>query len=104
MEEILKYLAELLIAVAIIILTRYLIPWIKSRIEASEYKWLYDLIIDAVQYAEQTVHGSKTGSEKKALVVDLIHEAMRGKKQIIPDEQINAIIESIVFTMNKEAA
>jgi hypothetical protein len=37
-------------------------------------------------------------------VVDLIHEAMRGKKQIIPDEQINAIIESIVFTMNKEAA
>jgi LL-H family phage holin len=103
-SDVIKYILEIVICTAMVIVVRYLIPWLKSKIEQSEYKWLYDIIVDAVQYAEQTVHGSKAGEEKKNIVQLLINDALKGKNIGINEEQINAMIESIVFEMNKEAA
>ena len=102
MNEILKYILEIVIGASVVILVRFIIPWLKAQIESSNYKWIYDVILDAVQYAEQTIHGEGTGPDKKIIVQQLINEALRDKKQYISDEQINAIIESCVYVMNRE--
>lgn len=102
MNQILIEILEIVIVAAVVVVVRYLVPWLKTRIETSEYKWFYDIILDAVQYAEQTVRGEKTGAEKKALVVSLVNDSLSKKNIGISEEQINAIIESIVFAMNKE--
>lgn len=85
-----------------VLIVRYLIPWIRSQIENSQYSWICSIIFDAVQYAEQTVHGD--GAEKKALVNSLIRDALSKKNINISENQLNAIIESVVFAMNREAA
>lgn len=103
MNEILTGIVEVVIGAAVVIVVRYIIPWIKSQIESSEYKWLYDIVLDAVQYAEQTVPGLKTGAEKKALVTRLVCDALERKSLNISEEQVNAIIESAVYVMKRES-
>lgn len=104
MNEILTGIIEIVIGAAVLIVVRYIVPWIKAQIEASQYKWLYDIIIDAVQYAEQVTPGLKKGVEKKTLVSQLVADALDHKGISIPGEQVNAFIESAVFEMKKGAA
>lgn len=101
-NEILGAVLELVITVGVIIFCKYLIPYLKKVAKESEYNMVYSAIDDAVKMAEQTIRAKGSGSEKKQAVLDIIDKVMIDNNINMSEEQINSIIESAVFIMNKE--
>ena len=95
MNDILFEVLKAVVVLVIVLLTRYAIPWIKMQAESTKY---------AVRSAEQTILGSKTGAEKKAIVTKFLREQLRQKNISISDEQLNTLIEAAVYTLKQEQA
>lgn len=100
MNEILFEVLKAVIIIAIMVVVRYLIPWIKENTDLAKNQMLMDIVTAAVQYAEQTITGSGTGAEKKSIVTEFLKEQLMAKNISISDEQLNALIESAVYAMN----
>lgn len=86
----------------IVLLTRYAVPWIKQQVENTKYAWIIQCTELAVRSAEQTILGSKTGPEKKAIVTKFLKEQLQQKNISISDEQLNTLIEAAVYELKKE--
>lgn len=75
------------------VITRYLVPWIKEKIEGTKLEqvmvWAYKL----VQAAEQTIGH---GTDKKDYVTKRLNEILTAKNLSLSDTQIDALIEGIV--------
>lgn len=75
------------------VITRYLVPWIKEKIQGTKLEqvmvWAYKL----VQAAEQTITG---GEDKKCFVTKKLKEILTAKNLALSDTQIDALIEGIV--------
>lgn len=80
---------------------RYVIPWLKSRIEQDKMAAIEKMVTQAVLYAQQVLT-SKSGAEKKAIVTDLLKEMLTAKNISITDEQLNILIEAAVKQMKME--
>lgn len=102
-NEILMDVLKAIVSLAALLIVRYLIPWIKAQIENSNYKWIADLVADAVKYAEQIIKESGKGEEKKEIVVKYITDQINLRGIKITDEQMEALIESAVYQLKKEA-
>lgn len=74
-------------------------PYIKEQLEQSKYKWVADVVSQAVRSAEQTITGSKSGAERKAIVVNFIRSLLIKKNIDISDDQLDTLIEAAVYTM-----
>ena len=92
---------KIVIAVAVAMIARYLVPYIKAKIEEDKYAQLVVLVHTAVQAAEQTL-GPRDGALKKEQVVKFITEYMNKVGVIITDKQLDNLIEAAVFQMNLE--
>ena len=77
----------------------FLIPWLKTKIDADRLKTLMEYIKIAVQAAEQTL-GNKTGAAKKAYVIAYLEQ--KGIK--FDEATIDAAIESAVLDLQGELA
>ena len=98
-----KFLFELLKAVIIIVVIlvmRYAVPWMQTKLEHSKLKYVAEYAAYAVRYAEQTILGDKSGPEKKAIVTKFIEDMLIAKHISISADQINALIEAAVYAMN----
>lgn len=104
MNEVLFEILKAAIMLVIVLLARYAIPYVKLQVENTKYAWLVKWVELSVKSAEQTITGGKTGKEKKALVTDFIKKLLIQKNITISDDQLNTLIESAVYIMNKEAA
>lgn len=101
MNEILFEALKAVIIITIMVVTRYLIPWIKKNTELAKNQIVQDTITAAVQYAEQCFKKEPgSGAEKKAIVTEYLKKQLQAKNISISDEQLNALIESAVFAMN----
>lgn len=91
---------NILFALVVVVLTRYLIPYLKAKLEESGQESLVQLIEELVQAAEQIFNGAKKGEEKKAYVVKSLED-----RNIVVDSKVDAQIESAVYrlTTKKEA-
>lgn len=103
MNDIIFEILKALVIVAVLLVTRYVIPWLKQQTEAIRNDELYGMVMAAVQYAEQTVRGEKTGEEKLGIVTDYLREMLIKKNISMTDEQLRILIESAVYAMSKEA-
>lgn len=101
MNEILFELLKAVIIVSIIVGMKYIIPWIKENTDLAKNQILMDIVTAAVQYAEQTITDNGSGEQKKAIVTEFLKEQLIAKNISITDEQLNALIESAVYAMNK---
>ncbi len=102
MNEIMLEITQAVIIICAVILMKYLIPWIKSKIEATQYEWVVNVVTDAVQYAEQVAKG-KEGSDKLEMVTRYVKATLNERNISIPDSEIRAAIESTVYLLKKEA-
>ena len=100
MDTVIFEILQIVVIAAIIIVTRYTIPAIKSYISSSNYTWIASVICDAVEQAEQTIKVDKSGPEKKVFVTKLVKKIFESSKIKVTDEQIDSLIESAVYTMN----
>ena len=103
-EEIIYTAAQLLIMIISTLVARYLIPMLKQQTENEKVKQLAMWAEWAVRWAEQIYH-DETGAQRKEHVVQLIMDIAR--KSNIPlsmftEQQIDALIEAAVKTMNIE--
>ena len=100
MNDILFEILKAVIVLAIILVTRYAVPYIKMKLENSKQEWLVKWVDVAVRSAEQTI--SSSGADKKYIVTKFIKEQLIKKNINISNEQLDNLIEAAVFAMNGE--
>ena len=101
MSEIMVEVTQAVIIICLVLLMKYLVPWIKAKIEESQYDWVAGVVEDAVLYAEQTIIGEHMGPRKIEVVTRYVKECLALKNISISDEQLRTIIESTVYTMKE---
>jgi len=100
MNDILFEVLKAIVIIAIMVVVRYMVPWIKAKTKLLNNELLESLITAAVQYAEQTITGANAGKEKKAIVTEFLREQLIARNISISDEQLDVLVESAVFAMN----
>lgn len=100
-------LMALIVAVAGIV-ARELLPYIKQKREEAEAKlrntkwaWAVDIINAVVRAVEQTVSEEIHGEEKKQIAIEYIEQLLKQNGIELSAEQIDALIEAAVKTMNE---
>ena len=100
MSNLLLDLIKAIIVVVIVLVTRYFIPWLKERVEASKYAWVAKWAQTAVDAMQQT--GDKvSNAEKKATVTEFLKGLLISKNISVSDEELDAIIEAAVWAMKQ---
>lgn len=102
MNDVLFEILKAVLVLVIILIAKYLVPWIKLQVEGTKHEWLLKWVELAVRSAEQTVLGDKTGPEKKAIVTKFLKEQLQQKNISISDEHLNTLIEAAVYAMKQE--
>lgn len=95
-NEILNDVIYVVMALAVVVVTRYLVPYLKARLTAANQEGLIQLIENLVQAAEQLFTAEKSGEQKKEYVVNVLSE-----KGVLITESVNAMIESAVYSLDK---
>ena len=93
-------LTQIILAVITVIgaiITRYLIPWIKSKLDERQYDVFNGLVRVGVFAAEQLYNSGKI-QDKKQYVLELL----KGNGYQIDDESVNALIEATVKELKIE--
>lgn len=86
------------IALIASIITTFLIPWIKSKIDAAKLAQIVEWVGIAVRAAEQIYNESGMGEKKKQYVLDFLAD----KGFTLDPNSINAMIEAAVKNLNIE--
>ena len=86
------------IALIAAIITTFLIPWIKSKIDAAKLAQILEWVGIAVRAAEQIYNESGMGEKKKQYVLDFLAD----KGFTLDPNSINAMIEAAVKELNIE--
>ncbi len=102
MGEITYSILRLFMVVIFTIIIKYLIPFLKQKIDTQTIENVAMWVKTSTLAAEQTVTESGKGAEKKAIVTQFIKEILIKKKIALSDEQISELIEATVKTMNIE--
>lgn len=101
MSEIIFEVIKLVVMVAALVVTRYLIPWIKEKIGADQMATAEKWVRFAVLKAQQVMQ-SENGTDKKAYVTDFLKELLQAKNISLTDEQLDVLIEAAVKQMKIE--
>lgn len=102
MDDFLFNVLKLVLIIVVMLITRYAIPWLQKNTKIAENKMLADIAEVAVRYGEQVFQSPCGGATRKEIVTRYIKEQLRAKDISISDEQIEALIEAAVYTMNNE--
>ena len=86
------------IALIAAIITTFLIPWIKSKIDAAKLAQIVEWVGIAVRAAEQIYNESGMGEKKKQYVLDFLAD----KGFTLDPNSINAMIVAAVKNLNIE--
>ena len=99
MRDIIMELLKLTIMIVAMLITRYVIPWLKAKTQNDTMSVLIDWTMQAVLAAEQ-VHQTQSGAERKVIVTKFIKELLAQKHLALSDEEIDVMIEAAVKQMN----
>ena len=86
---------EAIIALVAAVITAFVIPWLKGKIDADKLEKIELWVTVAVEAAEQLYVGSGRGAEKKAYVVQFLQE----KGFTIDPDSLDKLIEAAVFNL-----
>ena len=98
-REIIMELLQAVVMLAVVLATRYLVPYIIERIGSERLATAAKLAEQAVLYAEQ-LHGAGTGYEKKQMVVRLLKRLLEDRGIQVSTEELDMLIEAAVRAMN----
>lgn len=101
MSEMVMEILKVIVMLAVLLVTRYLVPWIKAQIGEKQMNEIRAWVKDAVLMAQQ-VYDAKPGVERKAIVVDLIRKMLVKKNIDISAEQLDTLIEAAVKAMKMQ--
>lgn len=84
-----------IITLILAVITTFLIPYLKTKIEANKFEKIKSWVKVAVEAAEMIYVGKGRGEEKKKYVVQYLNS----KGYTIDTESINNLIESAVLEL-----
>ena len=85
------------IALVLALISTFLIPWLKNKVDAEKFEQIKEWTRVAVQAAEMIYNGVGRGEEKKTYVINYLNE--KGFK--IDTATIDALIESAVLDLKR---
>ncbi len=86
---------EAIIALVVAVITAFVIPWLKGKIDADKLEQIKLWVTVAVEAAEQLYNGTGRGEEKKAYVVKFLQE----KGFTLDSDSLDKLIEAAVFNL-----
>lgn len=86
---------EAIIALVVAVITAFVIPWLKGKIDADKLEQIKLWVTVAVEAAEQLYNGTGRGEEKKAYVVKFLQE----KGFTLDPDSLDKLIEVAVFNL-----
>lgn len=97
-KEIVEMIMKILIAIISVLITGYVIPFLKSKAESTKYNDFYTLVKQCVEAANQ-IYTPEEWKEKKIYVYRLVADyAVKHGVNVTPEE-IDAIIEGFVIAV-----
>lgn len=84
-----------------IIVTVYLVPWLRSKTTKEQREEINAWVKIAVRAAEQLFSGSGRGTEKKQYVIDFMLEFLAKRKLTINMDELDKMLEAAVLELNK---
>ncbi len=100
MNDIIFEVVKVVVMVAVLVITRYLAPWLKAKIGADKLAAAEKWARYAVLKAQQVMCGS-AGQDKKAYVAEFLRDLL-AKNISMSDEQLDVLIEAAVKQMKIE--
>lgn len=101
MNDLTFNILKIVLAVSAAIITTYLVPYIKEHIDCSKRDTLSGIVKTAVEAMEQVVKESGKGAVKKQQVIAFVTAWINEHKIDITEDQLDMLIEAVVFEMNK---
>ena len=86
---------EAIIALVVAVITAFVIPWLKGKIDADKLEQIKLWVTVAVEAAEQLYNGTGRGEEKKAYVVKFLQE----KGFTLDPDSLDKLIEAAFFNL-----
>lgn len=101
MNEIVFEVIKVIVMVAVLIVTKYLVPYLKEKISTEKSAMVEKWAKYAVLKAQQ-VFWQKDGKDRKAYVTEFLKEILIAKNIALSDEQLDVLIEAAVKQMKME--
>lgn len=101
MNDVTFIILKLVVSVCAVLITVYVIPYLKTLRQDRRYASLLDMVEVAVRAAEQTFRESGQGARKKEEVLNFVSEWMQNHGINIDSYQLDQLIECAVYQMKK---
>lgn len=93
--ELITKLVEAIVTVVIVIISAYVIPWLKNKVGEDKYTTIIEFAEIVVRSAEK-IYTPEQWQEKKQYAVNLVIEKAKNLGIDLSVEEVNAIIEGAV--------
>lgn len=103
MNELTFNILKIVIAVATTLISVYVIPLLREKLQDAKYARLLEMVEVAVRAAEQTIKGSGMGAVKKEQVIEFVTKWMYEHGVNITQDQLNQLVEACVYQLHLEA-
>ena len=97
-NEIIYEVVKLIVMLLALVVYRYVIPWLRSKISADKLAEVEKWAKYAVLKAQQVMY-AENGAERKAYVIQFLKEILIAKNIALSDEQLDVLIEAAVKQM-----
>lgn len=102
MNEQLFNIILLLIPIIGAVITGIFIPYIKTKISATQTDEIMKWVAKAVQAAEVLFAAPESGTKKQQYVIDFIDRTFNSKREVITKDQIRILLEAAWKQMESE--
>lgn len=99
--EMTEMVIKLIIALVSVIITGYLIPYLRTKMDSTKYADMLEFIRKFVESANQ-IYTPEQWMKKKEYVLNLVEKYADEHGVTITDEEINALIEGFVIAVKGE--
>ena len=93
--ELITKLVEAIVTVVVVIISAYVIPWLKNKVGEDKYATIIEFAEIVVRSAEK-IYTPEQWQEKKQYAVNLVIEKAKNIGIDLSVDEVNAIIEGAV--------
>lgn len=101
MNELVFEALKVIVMLAALLVARYLIPFIKTKI-STEQMGEVKMWVNAAVLMVQQVYGTEPGTERKKIALDLLNNMLLKENIRITSDQLDTLIEAAVKTMKMQ--
>lgn len=104
MEQIVTTAIELVVLIVAALIGRYLIPLLKTRLDADKLELFTIWALKFVKTAENVIVGDKRGNERREIVTAWLKEKADEIGIELTEDQIRTLLEDAYTTMMQETS